>query len=90
MKQAKPGLNKKIIWTIGHSRRPLEEFVAMLRAFDIQRVVDIRRFPVPNDILSTIENRCPEFWQKKIFIISIFKHWRELRARSLFCEYSLA
>jgi uncharacterized protein (DUF488 family) len=36
---------KKIIWTIGHSTRPFEEFVSMLVAFQIQHVVDIRRFP---------------------------------------------
>ena len=36
---------KKTIWTIGHSTRPFEEFVEMLRSFDIQEVVDIRSFP---------------------------------------------
>jgi uncharacterized protein (DUF488 family) len=33
------------IWTIGHSTRPFEELVAMLRSFDIEVVADIRSFP---------------------------------------------
>lgn len=36
---------QKIIWTIGHSTHPLEEFVEMLHAFDIDEVADIRSFP---------------------------------------------
>jgi hypothetical protein len=33
------------IWTIGHSTRPLEEFIAMLYSFSIELVADIRSFP---------------------------------------------
>lgn len=33
------------IWTIGHSTRTLEEFVALLREYDIQTIADVRRFP---------------------------------------------
>jgi len=33
------------IWTIGHSNRTLEEFVVLLRAYQIQAVADVRRFP---------------------------------------------
>ena len=33
------------IWTIGHSTRPLEEFIAMLDSFHIELVADIRSFP---------------------------------------------
>ncbi|MGN6513908.1 MAG: DUF488 domain-containing protein [Lysobacteraceae bacterium] len=32
------------LWTIGHSTRPWEEFVALLRAEAIARVVDVRRY----------------------------------------------
>ena len=35
----------KTIWTIGHSTHNLNEFVAMLHSFNIERVVDIRSFP---------------------------------------------
>lgn len=35
----------KIIWTIGHSTRSLEEFVAMLHSFKIELIVDIRSYP---------------------------------------------
>jgi uncharacterized protein (DUF488 family) len=33
------------IWTIGHSTHTFETFVAMLRSFDIQLLVDVRSFP---------------------------------------------
>jgi uncharacterized protein (DUF488 family) len=33
------------IFTIGHSTRPLEEFIGMLRAHGVQRVVDVRSIP---------------------------------------------
>lgn len=33
------------IWTIGHSTRSIEEFLATLRAHGIETVVDVRRFP---------------------------------------------
>ena len=35
----------KTIWTIGHSTRTLEVFIAMLKSFQIELVVDIRSFP---------------------------------------------
>ncbi len=35
----------KTIWTIGHSTRSLEEFVAMLHSFNIDAIADIRSFP---------------------------------------------
>jgi uncharacterized protein (DUF488 family) len=34
-----------VIWTIGHSTRSLDELVAVLGAYDIELVVDVRRFP---------------------------------------------
>jgi uncharacterized protein (DUF488 family) len=33
------------IYTIGHSTRTAEEFVALLREHDVRRLVDVRRFP---------------------------------------------
>lgn len=35
----------KTIWTIGHSTRSLEEFIAMLKSFDIEMLVDVRSYP---------------------------------------------
>lgn len=35
----------KIIWTIGHSTRSLDEFIEMLRSFNIEVIADIRSFP---------------------------------------------
>jgi uncharacterized protein (DUF488 family) len=36
---------QKTIWTIGHSTRTIERFIAMLQSCDIQLVADIRSFP---------------------------------------------
>ncbi len=33
------------VWTIGHSTRPIEEFIELLRISAIDSVVDVRRFP---------------------------------------------
>ena len=33
------------VWTVGHSTRPIEQLLAVLRAHDIELVVDVRRFP---------------------------------------------
>ena len=38
-------MKQKIIYTIGHSTHMLEEFVAMLKSFNIELLVDIRSFP---------------------------------------------
>ncbi len=35
----------RTIWTVGHSTRAWEEFIALLRAHDIQAIADVRRFP---------------------------------------------
>ena len=35
----------KNIWTIGHSTRSLDEFIAMLKSFQIELIADIRSFP---------------------------------------------
>jgi uncharacterized protein (DUF488 family) len=36
---------KREIWTIGHSTRTLDAFIALLKSFGIQHLVDIRTFP---------------------------------------------
>jgi uncharacterized protein (DUF488 family) len=33
------------IWTIGHSTRSIEEFIAILKSFDLHILVDVRSFP---------------------------------------------
>ena len=33
------------LYTVGHSTRPLDEFLALLAAHGVQRLVDVRRFP---------------------------------------------
>ena len=34
------------IWTVGHSNHPLEKLVGILKSHGIERVIDVRRFPV--------------------------------------------
>jgi uncharacterized protein (DUF488 family) len=34
-----------VIWTIGHSTRPLEEFIGLLRGERIELLADVRRYP---------------------------------------------
>jgi uncharacterized protein (DUF488 family) len=34
------------IWTVGHSNHPIERFLAILAAHEVERVLDVRRFPV--------------------------------------------
>ena len=34
-----------MVWTVGHSTRSIEEFIAVLRAHDIEALIDVRRFP---------------------------------------------
>jgi len=33
------------VWTVGHSTRPIGEFLALLAAYRIELIVDVRRFP---------------------------------------------
>lgn len=33
------------LWTVGHSTRPLEEFLDLLHAHGVTRIADVRRFP---------------------------------------------
>lgn len=40
-----PAYALRVLFTIGHSNRSLDELVAMLRAHDVRCLVDIRRFP---------------------------------------------
>jgi uncharacterized protein (DUF488 family) len=48
--------NEKIIYTVGTSNRSIQEFLEVLKTFGIQRVVDVRRFPVSRFDHFTREN----------------------------------
>jgi len=37
--------SKLELWTVGHSTRPIEEFIQALNSFDIKVLVDVRSFP---------------------------------------------
>lgn len=38
-------MNTGTIWTIGHSTRPIDDFIALLRHYQLEALVDVRRFP---------------------------------------------
>ena len=38
-------MKEKVIYTIGHSKRPLEDFIAMLKGFKIEKLIDVRSIP---------------------------------------------
>jgi uncharacterized protein (DUF488 family) len=59
------------VWTIGHSTRPLEAFLALLNHYQIDAVADVRRFPgsrrQPQYALASLdsalaENRIAYLW----------------------------
>ena len=35
----------KLIWTIGHSTRTSETFISLFKTFNVEQLVDVRRFP---------------------------------------------
>ncbi len=45
MRSEDVGHEQVVLFTIGHSTRPIEEFVALLKAHGIERVVDVRTIP---------------------------------------------
>jgi uncharacterized protein (DUF488 family) len=36
---------EKAIWTVGHSTRPIQEFIAILESFLIELLIDVRSYP---------------------------------------------
>ena len=55
----------KLIWTIGHSTRTIDEFINMLQSFQIRVLVDVRNYPG--------SRRYPHFNQDALEI-SLAKH----------------
>jgi len=45
MRQEGQSTTETVLFTIGHSTRPIEEFLALLEAHGIRRVVDVRTVP---------------------------------------------
>ena len=70
--------HKRVIWTIGHSTHTIEEFIDMLKSFQIECVADIRSFPG--------SRRYPHF-NKEALEVSLsennikYTHLRELGGR---------
>ena len=49
---------ERIVYTIGHSNRTINEFLKLLRKYDIKIVVDVRRFPKSRFPEYNRENLC--------------------------------
>ena len=58
-------IEKKWIWTIGHSTRTIDEFIDMLQSFRIELVADVRNYPG--------SRRYPHF-NKDALSMSLSKH----------------
>jgi uncharacterized protein (DUF488 family) len=56
---------RKLIWTIGHSTRAIDELIEMLKSFQIRLVADVRNYPG--------SRRYPQF-NKESLEISLPKH----------------
>ena len=56
--------NRKVIYTIGHSNRSLQEFIKLLKKYNIKRIIDVRRFPtsrhVPHFKKEVLERELPK------------------------------
>jgi len=39
----------QVLWTIGHSTRPIDEFVVLLKVHGIQRLIDVQTVPRSRD-----------------------------------------
>ncbi|UCE19432.1 MAG: DUF488 domain-containing protein [Gemmatimonadota bacterium] len=57
-------MNEKSIYTLGTSDRSIKEFLDVLREYEIQRVIDVRRFPTSKfahfkkeNLLSMLESK---------------------------------
>ncbi len=90
MKEAK---QKMIIWTIGHSTRTLDEFITMLKSFQIERLADIRSFPgsrrYPHFNNKTLEVSLPENNIKYIHLKELGGR-RQVRSDSINTGWRLA
>jgi uncharacterized protein (DUF488 family) len=66
------------LWTIGHSTRPIVDFLALLREHDIRTLADVRRFPG--------SRRHPQFSQEALATSLLnagarYEHFPELGGR---------
>jgi uncharacterized protein (DUF488 family) len=66
---------KNIIWTIGHSTHSIEEFIAMLKSFQIEQLADIRSFPG--------SRRFPHFNKETLDISLAESHIKYIHLREL-------
>jgi len=68
MKVAKSnGLSQSVIWTVGHSNRPVQELLTLLHNADIQTVIDCRSKP---------KSRWPQFNSAQLALSLVHEHIR--------------
>ena len=76
-RQARPG-DDVTVWTIGHSTRSIEEFLALLVEHQVTTMADVRRFPG--------SRRHPQFGQTELAeslarVGMVYEHFPELGGR---------
>ena len=54
-----PEAHSNLVLTVGHSTRTFKEFLSLLRAQGVRRLVDGRRFPTPRVIRTSAGRRSP-------------------------------
>src|SRR5882762_8528842 len=52
--------SKRVIWTIGHSTRSFEEFVALLAEHRIALLVDVRHYPTSKRVRWATKSTLPD------------------------------
>jgi uncharacterized protein (DUF488 family) len=71
------------LYTVGHSTRPLDEFIAVLQAHSIQTLVDIRSFPMsrrlPHFNRESLEKTLPEAGIRYIWLKALGGRRKKLR-----------
>lgn len=68
----------KTIWTIGHSTRPINKFLALLQSFEIKTLADIRAYP--GSVRYPQFNK-PELEQSLAAAGIAYRHFRDLGGR---------
>lgn len=73
------------VWSLGHSNQSLEEFVELVRAHALARVVDVRRYPVsrrhPHFARESLALALPRAGVQYVHLVDLGGH-REARADS--------
>jgi hypothetical protein len=66
-----------VLWTIGHSTRPIDEFLKLLQAHNIESLMDVRTVPRLSIILNSTSTRWPIALQPEASATSMHVTWAD-------------